>query len=197
VFAKVFLDRDYADLPAREPVRLVVDAGANTGCSTVFLAAAFPDADVVAIEADPANYDLLVRNVRAHPRIKPVHAAVWGRRTPLVLDNHEWGEMAVQAHEAPDDESAVPVVTMPDVLEQSGHDAIDVLKMDVECAEREIFGAPDRAWLDHVGLITIELHDWIRPGCADAFYHALEPYRFDQHVSGENIVVVNHGRRET
>jgi FkbM family methyltransferase len=191
VFAKVFLDRDYASLPVRASPRFIVDAGANTGCSAVFLTVAFPDAEILAIEADPGNYAELVRNTAAYPQISTLHAAVWGRHAALVLDNHEWGEMAVQAQEAADDVAGVvPAMTMRDVLERSPYGAIDILKMDVECAEREIFGGPDTEWLDRVELITIELHDWIAPGCADAFYHALTPHRFIQLVSGENVVVV-------
>jgi Methyltransferase FkbM domain len=41
---------------------------------------------------------------------------------------------------------------------------VDLLKIDIEGAEVEVFADPI-LWIDRVGIIAIELHDWLRQGC--------------------------------
>jgi hypothetical protein len=67
-----------------------------------------------------------------------------------------------------------------------GH--IDLLKLDIEGSERELF-SENVSWLDQVGEIVIELHDCYRPGCAKAFYSAVASKWFLQEIIGENIFV--------
>jgi hypothetical protein len=50
---------------------VIVDAGANVGCSSLFFADAYPSAEVVALEPDPATFAVLCANVSDQPRIHP------------------------------------------------------------------------------------------------------------------------------
>ena len=43
-------------------------------------------------------------------------------------------------------------------------DCMDLLKMDAEGAEKEIF-EQSSSWIDTVGMIAVELRDWIHSGC--------------------------------
>jgi hypothetical protein len=64
---------------------------------------------------------------------------------------------------------------------RSGADRIDVLKLDVEGSEAEIFGRRE-TWLDMVGTIAIELHN---EECRKKFFGALSPLQFDFVQQGE------------
>ena len=44
------------------------------------------------------------------------------------------------------------------------------------------------AWIDRVDAIAIELHDVWKPGCGDAFFKAIAPYRWCYSVHGEMIL---------
>jgi hypothetical protein len=44
--------------------------------------------------------------------------------------------------------------------------SIDLLKVDIEGAEKEVF--EDCDWMQHVGCLVIELHDRSKPGCSAA-----------------------------
>jgi hypothetical protein len=48
---------------------------------------------------------------------------------------------------------------------------IDLLKIDVEGAECEIFETSQN-WIERVRTICIELHDRLRPGCREAYERA-------------------------
>jgi hypothetical protein len=56
---------------------------------------------------------------------------------------------------------------------------IDLLKLDIEGAEREIFGASDLDWMARTNAIIIELHDRFRPGCEAAFFSAARRFGFE------------------
>jgi hypothetical protein len=52
-------------------------------------------------------------------------------------------------------------------------ESIDILKVDIEGAEIEVFSGCD--WIDRIGLLAIELHEEARPGCTallDSVCHA-------------------------
>jgi Methyltransferase FkbM domain len=49
--------------------------------------------------------------------------------------------------------------TMTEILDRSGFDRVDLLKVDIEGAERELFSSQDVSWLDRVGAIAIEFHE--------------------------------------
>ncbi|HEY3358155.1 MAG TPA: FkbM family methyltransferase [Polyangia bacterium] len=193
-FEKIFVQDEY-DLPYPfEAPGLIVDAGANVGFSAIYLARRFPSARVVALEPERANFAQLVRNTQAYPAILPVQAALWGRSAPVAVANPDEGAWAHWAYRVGEPETpavaTVPGLTVPAVMTMAGADRIDLLKMDVEGAEKEIFASGTEAWLDRVGAICIELHDWIRPGCSTAFYRATSRLEFRQYQRGENLLLV-------
>jgi len=48
-------------------------------------------------------------------------------------------------------------VTIPEIMRTHGLERIDLLKMDIEGAEEEMF-ASDFSWLDDVDVLLVELH---------------------------------------
>ena len=59
------------------PIRTVLDAGANIGCSTHTLASGLPEATVVGLEPDADNYAMLCLNTRGLHNAVPLRAALW------------------------------------------------------------------------------------------------------------------------
>ena len=59
--------------------RAIIDAGANIGMASIFFANKYPEATIIAIEAETSNFNILLKNVRPYPTIIPVHAALWNR----------------------------------------------------------------------------------------------------------------------
>jgi hypothetical protein len=57
------------DLPFQP--RVILDAGANIGLTSVYFAKKYPHARIVAIEPEASNFDVLTRNVRPYPSIIP------------------------------------------------------------------------------------------------------------------------------
>jgi FkbM family methyltransferase len=201
VAEQVFLTDEYSWLARLDGVSTIVDCGANIGATAFLFLNAFPDARLVAIEPDRGNYDVLRENLEQFgDRAISVNAAVWSRDTTLrlvrgeFLDGREW---TYQAKEHPDSSlEAVPAKSLPTVLEELGAASIDLLKVDIEGGELDLFSREPQLWLARVKNISIELHG---EQCRDAFFTAMKRYDFELVRCGELTVclgVVSHADRD-
>jgi FkbM family methyltransferase len=183
VFQQVFDRRDY-DIPALSELkpRVIVDAGAHAGFTSVFFANMFSGAVIHSIEPHPGNFELLSRNAKPYPNIKPLNAALWFQQGSVSLANPDADSSAFQFHAG----SSVNAVTVDDVVPDG---SIDILKMDVEGAERGIFEQRP-AWLSRVRALLIETHDQFLPGCSQAVFDALGLYRYDRVIRGDVDLVL-------
>jgi FkbM family methyltransferase len=139
--------------------RRILDLGANIGMSGVFLHRLFPDAEIACVEPSPINTPVLKRAIAQNGiRGRVFEGAVGGQ--PGFVDLH--------LSDSPDCNSVIPMgqggqtvrvpqFSVPEIMEQMGWDGIDVLKMDIEGAEKGIIGA-NASWLDRVRYITGESH---------------------------------------
>lgn len=180
VFGGVIMDEEYSfGLPSSANV--IVDAGANIGLSSIFYAMKFPKARIFAIEAERSNFEVMFKNVRHYPNITPVHAALWGCdgyisiADPLPGASGNWG-FTVDSKTGD-----VCAITIPSLMKNFSIEYIDLLKIDIEGSEKEVFEVCD--WQDRVGSAVIELHDRFRSGCSQAVNHALG--NFLQRTSGD------------
>ena len=172
MFEEVFVDGEYR-IPETPDPQWIVDAGAHIGCASVFFAVRHPDARIVAIEPESGNLELLRRNTAPYPNIEVVAGALWHERATLSIEDGG-NSSAFRVREGPGD---IPAMTLPDVLRRIGASRVDILKMDVEGAEKEIFAEPP-PWLADVGVLMIELHDRFRPGCSRNVFTALGKHDF-------------------
>ena len=188
VFEQVFVERQYEIEPSQRP-SLIIDGGAHIGLASIFLARKFPKAIIYAIEPDPANYSLLCDNVAQFRRIIPMRAALWSKSSSLTIANPNSASWAFRVTDQRDDKDPVVLgITVDELLTWSGAPCIDILKLDVEGAEREIFSA-ECNWLRRTRAIFVELHDRFVSGCSEAFERAVAPYSWDRSTSGECIVL--------
>ena len=158
--------------------RTIIDAGANIGVVSIFFAMKYPDSKIIAVEAEESNFEMLQRNVAAYPNILPVHAALWSRDGEIAVGQPDpvvgaEGEWAFVTHEG--EGAKVRAITMRTLMKEAGIDTIDLLKMDIEGAEKEVFKSCD--WVSSVRCLMIELHDRFMPGCSDAVDRAMAGFQ--------------------
>ena len=178
-FEQVFVRGDYVSPYEINPAT-IIDAGANIGAATLFFAHHYPSARIFAIEPEATNFAMLKRNCGSLPDVTLIEAALWSK--PAHLSVADAGEkFTAFVTEGAADGAAVEAVTVDGLMSAYGLDRIDLLKMDVEGAEKEIFTA-DTRWLDKVDVVAIELHDRFKAGCAQAFYFAIAARSFEQEI---------------
>lgn len=182
VFRQIFGDEEL-NIPLKVKPTSIIDAGANIGLASIYFALKFPEAKIIAVEPEQANFNLLVENASAFQTIKPVFGAVWPRKELLAIAGTHGGECAYFV----DNKSSGPSVqswTVPELLDQLPGGRADLVKIDIEGAELDLFSG-DTAWLRQVRTLMVETHDRVRQGCTKAVTSALQPYVESHFRSGE------------
>jgi FkbM family methyltransferase len=208
VFRQMFVEREwdftpfpqsvlvmnkYRDILDRGRKPVIIDCGANTGLSSVFLAQLFPKAVVVSIEPSDDNFKILSQNVGLFPSITPIRCGVWDRPTHLKIINPTARPCSYETGECdPADPDAIPAVPIPDVMEKVPDGEPLIIKMDVEGAEEAIFRS-NTSWVGRTPLIMIELHDYVFPQrrTSSNFIACIANMRFEILVLGGNIFIFN------
>jgi FkbM family methyltransferase len=186
VFRRVFLTDEYRlrGAPARDTV---LDLGGNIGC---FAFCVQPSARrVIVYEPDPANLDLLERNLAGFGNVQRVAEAVSGTPGRLSLHKQAGGQLGGRSTLFPelagpytDETLEVPVTTLDAIFDTHAIERCDLLKIDVEGAEYAILGGAGKDTLARVARIAGEYHD-VRPDDPrtriEAFRAFLESAGFD------------------
>ena len=188
-FKEIFLKREY-DIPLPEffhPV-VIVDAGANTGFTSVFFANKYPHARIFSIEPDEDNYRQLVKNTRYYPSIHPLHSAIWNTSEMISVADKGYGVRGFVIEKG--EHNALPGMSLGDLLKKFELSHIDILKIDIEGSEKEVFENGYEEWLPHTKCLVVELHDRMKKGCSKAVFEAITKYNFSFSIKGENVVFI-------
>ena len=193
IFNQVFLQSDYNSRHLPESASSIVDLGANIGLSTVFFALKYPQARILSVEPDPGNFSLLLTNTAAlGSRIQTEEAAVWTEDGMVSLHTEDssgrplghWGAQV----SCSSGQYQVAAYRLSTLLQKVGMEAVDILKVDIEGAEVELFEADSSGWLSRTKLILIETHDRFRAGAERVVRTALEGQFEELDRSGECLV---------
>jgi FkbM family methyltransferase len=172
-------------------VKAIIDGGSYIGISALALSNMFPESRIFAIEPDPENYDLLVRNTADTPNIIPINRALMAESRCVTLfdtDNGEWGFSTV-SEVGGVKRAEIPGLSVADVIKEFKLDRVDVLKLDVEGAEKAIL-ENSNDWIESVAVIYAELHERLVPGTSKAFFRATEGFE-DVRTKGEKVCTIN------
>jgi FkbM family methyltransferase len=175
---------------------VIVDAGGYTGLSAAYFATKYPEATIIAIEPDAENFELLTMNTARFRNVRPVRAAVWRESGMISLTDPGLGAVSFQVADPNSAGSAgelVRAVTIDEIIKEFGLEKIDLLKMDVEGSEREIFESAS-PWIASVDTICIELHDRFKSGCSRAFFGAVGEFPIELRRN-EDVLVSRAGSR--
>lgn len=190
VFMSIFVLREFA-LPISIQPKLIIDAGAYTGLSTLYYATKYPGAKIIAVEAERSNFEVLEQHTSRLERVKRVYAGLWHRKGYLKIVDRgtgKWGFGVEEVEQGKDfDIKATDIATL---LNDSGFAKIDILKLDVEGAEKFIFSHNSKQWIEKTNVMVIELHDRIIPGCTTALYSAIELNEWNEYRDGEKTVLI-------
>lgn len=191
-YKQVVTREEYGIELAKRPAT-IVDAGANIGLASAYFASRYPEARILAIEPEAQNFELLLKNTAPYPNIQAVRAALWSESGLIgVVDSGTgaWGFRTEASSEALVTNS-VRAATLDELLDEYGFDHVDLLKMDIEGAEVEVF-ADTSEWIDRVNVVVAELHERYRTGCLRNFYNGTPGFPVEW-THGESTIVARQG----
>lgn len=190
-FCQVFIDREYA-INFNAP-KIVLDCGANIGLFAIHMKSKHPEATIICVEPDPENFEALKRNLAAYENVYFENCGIWSYNTKLkVYDKHNAGKWGIVVEE---DLVAgtIPAVSIPSLMRKYNLACIDVLKLDIESSEKQLFSANYAEWLPKVRNLVIELHDFMLDGCSQSFFKAVSEVltNYEFKTRGENVIISN------
>ena len=190
VFRDIFLFGEFK-LPVVIDPELIIDAGAYTGLSALYYSKTYPNAKIIAVEPESSNFKVLNQNTVDNSNIECIQAGLWSENALLKIADvkkEKWAFTLERVKEG--EEYDIRSITVSKLLEDSDFDRIDILKIDIEGAEKELFSTNSKKWLNKVNIIVLELHDRMRKGCSEAVYNAIDKSIWREWSKGEKVVFV-------
>lgn len=190
-FEEVLLREDYNIDFGFEP-RTIIDGGANIGLTSVFFANKFPNANIVAVEPEKENFQILQKNTNSYSNISLLNAGIWDHNTFLSVVDEGKGNNAFTVKEVPvNTENAIKALSVYEIMKQQDWSTIDILKLDIEGTEKNIFEKNYESWLPFVRVLIVELHDRMIEGSSEAVFNTISKYNFTKEIKGENHIFFN------
>lgn len=191
-YEEVILKRSY-DISFGFSPKTIIDGGGNIGLTAAFWATKYPGATIVSLEPDGDNFAMLRRNTAPYKNVHAFRGGVWPKTAHLVVKDIGHGNNGFIVEEADAaTPGAVPAFSIADILTKMNWPSVDVVKLDVEGSEKEIFSSNYESWLPKARVVVVEMHDRMRKGCSKAVFQAFHQYDFSFAIAGENAVFTNN-----
>lgn len=140
---------------ADDPAPYIIDCGANIGLSIAYFKRMYPQAKILAFEADKATFDVLQNNVNAggFSNVEVCHNAVWVNNEELSFVSEGGLSGHLGEGNATKQVNQVRAIRLKELL----NEPVDLLKIDIEGAEHEVMkDCADN--LGKVKLLFVEYH---------------------------------------
>lgn len=167
----------------------IIDAGAHIGDETARFLIHHPNAKIVAIEAAERNFSLLQKNFQNVKNVELIKGAIWPVKSNLKVVHGDSME-SFKVVETPDTNETILAWSVQDIMEKMGWDRIDILKLDIEGSEYELFTRNFEDWIGKVNVFIFEVPDNDHAGTTQAIYQSLKNYKYNTFVCGENLVLI-------
>ena len=148
------------DVPITEG-GVALDLGAYVGNWSLRMSERY-GCTVYAFEPSPGPAAKAADRLRAYPRVTVMAVAVGGANGDATLNRDGPGSSIVGGKGAFGSVS-VPVRDIVDLLEELELDHVDVMKINIEGAEYDLFDRlVETGWLPRIGAVSIQFHEWPR-----------------------------------
>lgn len=202
VFQQVYKDNEYLAVVKAYQANFInpknyklniIDAGSNIGLTSLFFSEHFNHPNIVSIEPEDNNFEAIQFNLGQLPnKISMIKGAVWSSDTHIKIvndfnDRQDWGYRVDETTDA----DGLPAYSLNSLAKTHHFDIIDILKIDIEGSEKQIFN-PAVANLDFLAktrCIAIEIHD--EYNCRTDIYQVLKDFGYEFFESGELTVGIN------
>lgn len=190
-FDFILVAKDYKFRLPHVP-QTILDGGGNIGLAAIYFANRFPEAAIVSVEPDGGNFEWLQKNTSSYPKIKLLHGGLWGYPAWLKTIDKGLGTTSIEVEEvAEGTPEAVRAYSISEIMKMEGWQTIDLIKLDIEGAEKHLAENGADEWLPRTKFIAIEFHDRRRKDSSKAFFNALAQHNFSMEPLRECLLFYN------
>jgi len=170
--------------------KFIVDAGANTGFASLFFKMKYPNASIIALEIENNNVSMIRKNLKNLLDIEIIEKGLFNKKGLFKIEDPFKASNSFVIKEVKEgDLYDIESITIDEILINSKNDYIDVLKIDIEGAEKDLFEINYGNWLPKVKVIMIETHDRMIPNCSYVVMKAVHENNFILYTSTEGTLV--------
>lgn len=196
VFHQIIIDKEFEMVSSKveNSVKTIIDAGANIGLSSLFFAQKFPGARIFSIEPEDENFQVMKMNLQNYPNITLLKKALWNTEDTVFIRDRGTGSWGFCMTKDLNNSMGIVIdtITINSIISQYMVDVIDILKIDIEGAEFELFEGEDLSWINKCRYIFVEIHDYIKSGASKSVFKSMLKFDFDFDIMGEYVVFKNN-----
>jgi FkbM family methyltransferase len=172
IFKETVINDCYQLTSLKDP-QVIVDIGAAYGDFSWYAKKLHPSAQVIAYEPDPFHTALLNKNiVPLGCMVKQEAVGGSGQIEMILHSDHTQSSAHTVKGISPVSTHQVTSVTLHDALKE--YDSIDLVKIDCEGAEKEIFDHTNPEIFSKIKRFSIEYHEFVVPGIRDQIVKLLK-----------------------
>jgi FkbM family methyltransferase len=135
---------------------------------------------------------MLEKNIVSFSKVNAKNGGIWNDNKNLVIVNTQDYDNSFMVEEVeaamPD---SIPAFSITSIMQEQKWATIDLLKLDIEGSEKEVFEKNYESWLPHTKMIIVEVHDHMRKGAAKSVFAATNKYHFSFSMNHENLIFRN------
>lgn len=153
-FVQNIVREEYGEFELDEAPQTLIDAGAYIGDTSAYFLSRFPTLQSIALEPNPESFLMAEKNLLPYgERVSLLPFALSSSEEPVYFSGEEMGARINESGGI-----KVEAITVSKLLERFPDGHVNILKMDIEGAEDEIFRADISEWLPKVDCIIVETH---------------------------------------
>lgn len=185
LYQEIFV-REIYKFKSNTTTPVIIDLGANIGVSILYFKKAFPNARIIAFEADPTVFEVLKINLRKQGLhdVELVNKAIWKEKTTLNFQPEGADAGRISSGKT----GSTFEVETEDINELMGqYETVDFLKIDIEGAEVEVLQRMSDE-LSKVKRIFIEYHSFGDIGGLNQILNLLKTHHFRVYIDSPGFM---------
>ena len=196
-----FVNPNYHIIGTSKKITTIIDLGANIGSETIRFAINHPHSKIFSVEAQADNFNILKLNIEKNnfKNVKLYNRAAYSEDgIELTLSNSSSGAnkneaFSIKENISNTNKEIVLSISINQILSENNLDEIDILKIDIEGAEKYLFSNESNLeWLNKTNCLIFECPDSDEPFTTQLIYNQIIKHnlKFKTFLSGENLVLI-------
>lgn len=168
----------------------IIDAGSNTGFASLFFKLKFPKSKIITLEIETENVKMIRKNLQKFSDIDIIQKGLFNKKTFFKIeDPYKATNSFVIKEVSKNEKYDIESITIDEIITLKKIETIDVLKIDIEGAEKDLFEKNYENWLPKVKIIMIETHDRMIPKCSYSVMKSLNEYNFILYTTTQDTLI--------
>lgn len=155
VLVDTFLGKYHLPLVNLGTSPIILDLGSNVGYTMLHYKYLYPNAQIFGVEMDYDNFSIASENIKFYQNCRIINAAVWTEDTIVNYNGKNNESFHISSFE---EGKQVKALSINSIFNEFNIKDVDLVKMDIEGAEEEIFNKP-LDWLKNIKYLLLEVHN--------------------------------------